>query len=508
MGSGARRARRRWGTAALLACGLALAGAGSASASQLVEITIPARGGEVTDRWLGYSGAPRAKVLLPDGYDPNRAYPLLLLLSGLNSNYRAWSSPNGGDIARTAAGLNAIIVMPEGAGGWYTDWWNGGRREGPAWESYLLDQVIPQVLQRYRIRPERRYHAIGGVSMGGLGAAYLGGRLPGYFGSVVVLSGFVDLAVYPSLVVGSAQSAMTQLNAGEPLDLQAVEGPPGGFYERGHDPVRLASNLRETRVYMASGDGTLGPEALRPDMLAYWAAESLVIAPQSVNYAAALRAAGVDVRYDRATGYHDSATPRRELRNAIRWGLFEPVDEHPTSWVNDTVATHGRLWEFGYRFDAPPDRVVRFRRSGSRLSVGYAGSPVRIVTDGGCRYRIATPGSIRIPDAPCTTAAPAAPAPRASRARPRVTRISLSARRLGLRVSSPATVRVAIARRTAAGGWRTARRLSLSTARPRTTLGRRLRRLPGGRYRVVVRVRSRASGRSRTVRAQRSVRSS
>ncbi|WP_320668700.1 alpha/beta hydrolase-fold protein [Patulibacter defluvii] len=489
--------------AVLAACGLAIGGAVSAQASQLVEITIPARNGEINERWYSYSGPPRARVLLPDGYDPQRAYPLLLLLSGLNSNYKAWSHPSGGDIARTAAGLNAIIVMPEGASGWYADWWSGGRRDGPRWESYVLDQVLPQVLARYKIRPERRYHAIAGVSMGGLGAAYLGGRLPGFFGSVAVVSGFVDLAVYPSLLVGAAQSAFAQFNSGAPLDLQGVEGPPGGFYERGHDPVKLASNLRETRVYMASGDGTLGPEALRPDMLGYWIAETLVIAPQSVNYAAALRAAGVDVRYDRATGYHDSETPRRELRNAIRWGLFEPVDERPTSWVNDTVATHGRLWEFDYRFDAPPDRVVRFRRAGGRLTVSAAGSPVRI-TAAGCRFRIETPGSVPVPNVPCTAAAsPAAPA---SRARPRVTRIRLTAGRLALRVSSPATVRVAIERRGDRGGWRTARRLSLTSDRRWATLRRSLRRLPAGRYRVVVRARSRASGRTRTVRVVRALR--
>ncbi len=36
--------------------------------------------------------------------------------------------------------------------------------------------------------------------MGGLGAAYLGGRLPGFFGSIGVLSGFVDLQIIPEFV--------------------------------------------------------------------------------------------------------------------------------------------------------------------------------------------------------------------------------------------------------------------------------------------------------------------
>jgi S-formylglutathione hydrolase FrmB len=33
--------------------------------------------------------------------------------------------------------------------------------------------------RRYRIRPQRRWHAIAGLSMGGYGAMYLASQLPG-----------------------------------------------------------------------------------------------------------------------------------------------------------------------------------------------------------------------------------------------------------------------------------------------------------------------------------------
>ncbi len=125
-------------------------------------------------------------------------------------------------------------------------------------------------------------------------------------------------------------------------------------------------------------------------------AEAEIIRPASDNYAAALVAAGVDLTYQVHAGSHDWANFRRELRDAIDWGLFKPVDEHPTSWVNDTVATHGKLWGFSYRFDAPPDQIVRFRRAGGRLSVGAAGSPVTLRTGGGCVVRVATPAVIDV----------------------------------------------------------------------------------------------------------------
>jgi S-formylglutathione hydrolase FrmB len=397
MGRRGRRRHRRGPVIALLLGGLAAsAAAPAAHANRLVDFPVPARSGEITDRWYGYKGVPRARAILPDGYNPKKAYPLLVILPGLSNTYTWWTEPGRGDVARTVAGLDAIVVTPEGGtGGWYTDWWNRGRRGGPAWESYFLDQVVPQVRARFKIRPERRYHALSGGSMGGLGAAYLGGRLPGYFGTVVVLSGFVDTQIYPGVNWG--QSLIS--GALNPLDPELVYGPLGGYYATAHNPARLAVNLAQSRVFMSTGNGLPSPvnSGTPLDQLL----EPLFIRPMSDSYAAALRRANVDLTYEVHSGFHDWANLNRELRDAIAWGLFEPVDEHPTSWVNDTVATQGRLWDLRYGFDAPPDRIVRFRRAGRRLSVSAAGSPVTLTAKGGCVLHLATPGAVTVPAKAC-----------------------------------------------------------------------------------------------------------
>jgi S-formylglutathione hydrolase FrmB len=376
---------------------IALLAPPASRASTLVNVTFPARHHEIADRWLpGYAGPPRARVLLPDHYDPDRRYPLLVLLAGLSSNYRVWSDPGEGQVAKTAPHFPGIIVMPEGASGWYVDWWNNGRRTDPAWESYELGEVIPQILDRYPIRRARRWHSLAGVSMGGLGTAYLGGRLPGFFGSIAIISGLVDTHLVPG--EGAVQSAIPEAYAGADADPEAVVGPADGFYSNGHDPVMLAPNLAETRVFMAAGDGVPTSDGQpNPGNLATdEPAESLVIRPASDAYAKALAAAGVDFTYQTHHGVHDWANFRRELRDAIGWGLFRPVDAHPSSWVNDTVATHGNLWGFRYAFSKAPDRIVRFRRSGRRLSVSAAGAPVTLRTPRGRVVHAVTPVAIRV----------------------------------------------------------------------------------------------------------------
>jgi S-formylglutathione hydrolase FrmB len=135
------------------------------SKARLVTIKIPAPNGEIASKWLSYPGPPRANVLLPAGYNRHQHYPLVVFLNGLNTDYD-WYAKYG--FTKPFDRLGAIVVMPEGASGWYTDWWNDGQRGSPSWESYELETVIPTILARYPVLPQRRYHALIGISMGRL----------------------------------------------------------------------------------------------------------------------------------------------------------------------------------------------------------------------------------------------------------------------------------------------------------------------------------------------------
>ena len=393
----ARSHGRRFVFLVALASAACLAFSGIASANQLETITIPDRHGEIPAKWLTYSGEPRADVLLPTGYNPKRGYPLIVLLPGFSNTY-AILGPSMLDAQTVLAGLQAIVVAPEGEVGWYTDWYNNGAYGTPDWESYELDEVIPQILQRYKILPQRRYHALFGISMGGFGAAYLGGRLPGFFGSIGVLSGYVD----PQIVPEAASLGMDALSGVAP---GTVVGPSTGFYATGHNPTALVKNLEYTRVFMSAGNGIPTP----PDGSGGGvgnAEEAGVIRPMSDAYYAALKAGGINVTYQTHDGCHCWPDFQAELRSAIAWGPFNPVVEQPTNWTNETVATHGRLWGIGYSFASHPTAVVRFVRTGSRLQISGAGTPVTITTSGGCTSYVATPATVQISSKSCTRTKP------------------------------------------------------------------------------------------------------
>jgi S-formylglutathione hydrolase FrmB len=413
--------------ATVLVAGNAVARASTCPPARVVTITIPSHG-KIPQRWLNYPGPPRANVLLPACYRATRRYPLLVMLNGLSQNYNDYVTEG---LIPAFAGLDAIVIMPEGGSGWYADWWNRGQRGDPAWESYEFGDVLPTILKRYPILPQRRYHAIGGLSMGGLGATYLGGRLPGFFGSVASLSGFVDLnwndlnentPIAPTIVDGAmgltSEPAINEAIDGSVPNSASVEatdtnpdpvlGPPDGFYYDGHNPTSLAMNLKHTRVFESTGTGApSGADLAQPEnaaALAVGAAEEGgVIYPMNISYHRALVEAGVHVTYQVHPGGHDNPDFTNEIKAMIAWGIFKPVTTHPASWVNHTVARSGRLWDLGYRFTKPPKAVVRFTRIGSRLRISAAGAQVTLTTRRGCVLRTATPASLRIPSKSCAS---------------------------------------------------------------------------------------------------------
>jgi enterochelin esterase family protein len=110
----------------------------------------------------------------PPGYDqhPNRKYPVLYLLHGSNDTAAGWVMVGAANYIfdNLIAGGKAremIVVMPYGHAVPY----GSPREQSPGntevFERYLLEDVMPMVQSRYRVKPGSANRAIVGLSMGG-----------------------------------------------------------------------------------------------------------------------------------------------------------------------------------------------------------------------------------------------------------------------------------------------------------------------------------------------------
>lgn len=376
------------------ALALALALPAAANAAKLVTWTTTSR--YVDPSKIPFNGPPpgvpprpnalRVNVLLPDGYDGTRRFPVLYLLHGHGDSFDSWVNAQRGDVEQVAKGFPGIVVMPEGAKGWYANWFNAGKRREPAWERYYLEELVPLAERRLRIRHGRRWHAIAGLSMGGEGAMFFAEQLPGYFGSVASFS--------PPLSIQRPEWPTGMGTQGEAY--ADVFGDPSGAYATGHNPLALIANLSHTRIFVAVGNGV--PNPLSSDELSntFGQVAELDLSQHASDFAAAAQNAGDDITYQPQQGIHDWPYWRKHLGDAISWGFFKRVSDRPSHWTYSTVAKHGRMWSLRYDFAKAPAALETFTRDGKTLSATGEGA-VRIRTHAGHSFKATLPFSRTLP---------------------------------------------------------------------------------------------------------------
>ncbi|MSP90412.1 MAG: alpha/beta hydrolase [Myxococcales bacterium] len=155
----------------------------------------------------GSLGAARTvRVWLPPGYDENTlaTYPLLLLHDGQNVfedatasfgvSWQVGAAAHAGILAAKVAEL--VIVGVDHAGPKriyeYTpshDVSVGDGGGGLAYLDWLQGKLLPAVHAKYRLRPERQAHVLGGSSLGGLVSLYGAVGHPQVWGGAVCMSG-------------------------------------------------------------------------------------------------------------------------------------------------------------------------------------------------------------------------------------------------------------------------------------------------------------------------------
>lgn len=144
-------------------------------------------------------------VVLPPSYkmagETARRYSVLYLLHGLAGHYDNWLTKT--KLKEYAARYQMIVVTPEGDDSWYTD---SATVLTDKYESYVIQELIPDVESRYRTVKARKGRSIAGFSMGGYGALKFGIKYPELFIFAASISGALDVASRDDAHPGNAWS--------------------------------------------------------------------------------------------------------------------------------------------------------------------------------------------------------------------------------------------------------------------------------------------------------------
>ena len=251
----------------------------------------------------------RVRVALPDASFTGPR-PVLYLLHGVGDTYRTIVDNTG--IEQFAAGLGAIVVMPDGGrtpnAGWYSDWADGSRR----YETFHTRVLVPWVDANFATLADRSHRGVAGISMGGFGALSYAGRHPDLFGAAGATSGFLDSQVGGPVSGYGQNLGRSSLGTAGP----EVWGDPALDADEwaAHNPTALARagalNHLAGNLWLAAGTGTPGGPAGEPASPAAYGVEHYIWQTNQQFRVAALT---------RGVGFHDEAY----LGGGHDWPHFE-----------------------------------------------------------------------------------------------------------------------------------------------------------------------------------------
>ncbi len=163
----------------------------------LISLSVPAQVGTIRES-LKLKSAILGKeveysLYLPPDYDQsNRKYPVLYLLHGYTDDEVGWTQ--FGEVKAIADRqiqsmemTSMVIAMPDGGVSWYINSADGKVK----YEDFFIKEFMPHIESTLRIRAEKQFRAIAGLSMGGHGTMIMAVKYPQLFAAAAPLSAAV-----------------------------------------------------------------------------------------------------------------------------------------------------------------------------------------------------------------------------------------------------------------------------------------------------------------------------
>ncbi len=190
-------------------------------------------------------------IYLPPDYEiSQRSYPVLYLLHGAGDDQTGWVQ--FGEVQwiadkaiREGTVTPMIIVMPDantGQRGYFNDIKGEWR-----YEDFFFQELMPYVEKNYRIKGEKRYRAVAGLSMGGGGSFMYALHHPELFSSACPLSAYIG-----PLNLDEAKNRLNQMN------VKATDEEIETYFKK-HNALNLINDMpvdqvKSVRWYIDCGD--------------------------------------------------------------------------------------------------------------------------------------------------------------------------------------------------------------------------------------------------------------
>lgn len=196
-------------------------------------------------------------VYLPADYETSsRTYPVVYLLHGYTDDNTGWLQ--FGEVNRYADKAIAegtippmIIIMPNGDSSFYINSYDGKEN----YEDFFVKEFMPAVEKKYRIKAEKKYRGVAGLSMGGYGTLIYALKHPELFAAAAPFSA----AAWDDDAIVNMPDASWARNLGQLFgrDLKGKDRLTKAWYDNSILKLvetKSADDLKKVRYWIDCGD--------------------------------------------------------------------------------------------------------------------------------------------------------------------------------------------------------------------------------------------------------------
>jgi putative tributyrin esterase len=178
------------------------------------------------------------RVILPTNYEKakDNRYAVVYLLHGLTGHFNDWTDKT--KLAEYASKREFIIVTPEGDNGWYSD---SATAANDKYESYIVQELIPEIDKKFRTISDREHRSIAGLSMGGYGSLKFGLKYPEKFVLIGSFSGALGAASWSDKTLGNAWKPLTD-------SIMGVFGAEDSQNRKDNDIYKMVKEISPEKV--------------------------------------------------------------------------------------------------------------------------------------------------------------------------------------------------------------------------------------------------------------------
>jgi len=198
----------------------------------------------------------RYTIYLPFDYETSsRFYPIVYLLHGYTDNDMGWIQFGEANLIADEAIAkreipSMILATPDAGPSWYINNYNNSVR----YEDFFFQEFMPYIESYYRIRAEKNYRGVAGLSMGGFGTLVYAMRHPDQFAAAAALSAAVN----------TTEQIIAMDERGWGRWPTTVYGPGSGEarlteHLLSYNPIRIVETaevekLKSVKIYLDCGD--------------------------------------------------------------------------------------------------------------------------------------------------------------------------------------------------------------------------------------------------------------